>query len=99
MFYHDKLSNLQIANIFCSSVYFIINEMYFSYLAKVCVRYASKKSSTSTRNKGGHPRPKHRGWKVQDGTDVKVGRLLVTQRTTRFHSGLNVGINYCTFNY
>jgi len=60
-------------------------------LAKVCVRYASKKSSTSTSNKGGHPRPKHRGWKVQDGTYVQAGRLLVTQRTPRFHPGLNVG--------
>ncbi|XP_025988608.1 50S ribosomal protein L27 isoform X2 [Solenopsis invicta] len=60
-------------------------------LAKVCVRHASKKSSGSTSNKGGHPRPKHRGTKTQDGARVHAGRLLVTQRTTRFHPGLNVG--------
>jgi len=61
-------------------------------LAKVCIRHASKKSSTSTSNRGGHAKPKHRGWKVQDGTSVQGGRLLVTQRSTiRFHPGLNVG--------
>ncbi|XP_011630035.1 LOW QUALITY PROTEIN: uncharacterized protein LOC105422377 [Pogonomyrmex barbatus] len=60
-------------------------------IAKVCVRYASKKSSTSTSNRSGHARPKHRGWKVQDGTNVQAGTILVLQRTTRFHPGLNVG--------
>ncbi|KAL0118433.1 hypothetical protein PUN28_009236 [Cardiocondyla obscurior] len=60
-------------------------------IAKVYVRHASKKASTSTRNKGGDSRPKHRGWKVQDGTEVHAGKLLVTQRKTRFHPGLNVG--------
>lgn len=63
-------------------------------LAKVCVRYASKKASTSTRIKPGHPRPKHRGWKVQDGHYVQAGHLLVTQLRTRFHPGLNVSIDY-----
>lgn len=63
-------------------------------LAKVCVRYASKKSGTSTRNKGGHPRPKHRGWKVQDGGYVQAGTTLVTQRTLRFHPGLNVSFDH-----
>jgi len=65
----------------------------------VCVRHASKKSSASTRNKGGHSRPKHRGWKVQDGTIVQAGRLLVTQRKTRFHPGLNVSTPITVFNY
>ncbi|XP_012231675.1 large ribosomal subunit protein bL27m [Linepithema humile] len=60
-------------------------------LAKVCVRYASKKGGTSTRNKKGHPRPKHRGWKIQDGKYAQAGMILVTQRTLRFHPGLNVG--------
>ncbi|XP_043272971.1 50S ribosomal protein L27 [Venturia canescens] len=55
------------------------------------VRHASKKSGTSTRIKPGHPRPKHRGWKVQDGHMVQPGRILVTQRVTRFHPGLHVG--------
>ncbi|XP_011702041.1 PREDICTED: 39S ribosomal protein L27, mitochondrial [Wasmannia auropunctata] len=60
-------------------------------LAKLCVRHASKKSGTSTSNTGGHPRPKHRGWKVQDGATVQAGMILATQRTTRFHPGLHVG--------
>ncbi|XP_024882321.1 39S ribosomal protein L27, mitochondrial [Temnothorax curvispinosus] len=60
-------------------------------IAKTCVRHASKKASTSTSNKGGHPRPKHRGWKIQDGGTVHAGMILVKQRTTRFHPGLNVG--------
>lgn len=55
------------------------------------VRNASKKTGTSTRNKKGHPRPKHRGWKVQDGHYVSQGTLLATQLRPRFHPGLNVG--------
>lgn len=38
-----------------------------------------------------HPRPKHRGWQVQDGHFVSAGTLLATQLTLRFHPGLNVG--------
>ncbi|XP_054003895.1 39S ribosomal protein L27, mitochondrial [Hylaeus anthracinus] len=57
-----------------------------------CVRYASKKASSSTRIKPGHPRPKHRGWKVQDGHLVKERQLLATQLTPRFHPGLYVGM-------
>ncbi|XP_015590211.1 39S ribosomal protein L27, mitochondrial [Cephus cinctus] len=55
------------------------------------VRNASKKTGGSTRNKGGHARPKHRGWRVQDGHFVQAGTILATQLTTRFHPGLNVG--------
>jgi len=55
------------------------------------VRHASKKSATSTRIKPGHPRPKHRGWKVGDGAKVQAGNILVTQMTPRFHPGLHVG--------
>ncbi|XP_052889665.1 50S ribosomal protein L27 [Anopheles moucheti] len=55
------------------------------------VRNASKKTGGSSRNPPKHPRPKHRGWKVQDGHHVSAGTILVTQRTTRFHPGLNVG--------
>lgn len=54
------------------------------------VRYASKKTSGSTRNVGGNARPKHRGWKRQDYHVVHAGTILVTQRTLRFHPGLNV---------
>ncbi|CAD7092842.1 unnamed protein product [Hermetia illucens] len=55
------------------------------------IRNASKKTGGSTRNPKGHARPKHRGWKVQDGHDVSAGTILATQLTPRFHPGLNVG--------
>ncbi|KZC09902.1 PREDICTED: 39S ribosomal protein L27, mitochondrial [Dufourea novaeangliae] len=58
----------------------------------VCVRNASKKASSSTRIKPGHPRPKHRGWKVQDGWFVQKGHILATQLRPRFHPGLYVGM-------
>jgi large subunit ribosomal protein L27 len=45
----------------------------------------------SSRNRWNHGRPKHRGWKYQDGSFVQVGTILATQRTLRFHPGLNVG--------
>ncbi|XP_049834215.1 39S ribosomal protein L27, mitochondrial [Schistocerca gregaria] len=54
-------------------------------------RFASKKTGSSTKNKKGHPRPKHRGWRVQDGCFVQKGTILATQLTTRFHPGLHVG--------
>uniref|UniRef100_A0A7G3AK02 Large ribosomal subunit protein bL27m n=1 Tax=Lutzomyia longipalpis TaxID=7200 RepID=A0A7G3AK02_LUTLO len=58
----------------------------------VSVRFASKKAGTSTRNQGkGNAKPKHRGWKRQDGSTVTSGTLLALQRTPRFHPGLNVG--------
>ncbi|XP_046737457.1 39S ribosomal protein L27, mitochondrial [Diprion similis] len=57
----------------------------------VCTRNASKKSGGSTRNPPRHTRPKHRGWRVQDGTFVQAGTMLATQLRTRFHPGLHVG--------
>ncbi|XP_044732665.1 50S ribosomal protein L27 [Chrysoperla carnea] len=54
-------------------------------------RYASKKTSGSTKNQKGHGRPKHRGWKRQDGHWVEAGTILATQLNLRFHPGLNVG--------
>ncbi|XP_060534856.1 large ribosomal subunit protein bL27 [Cylas formicarius] len=57
-----------------------------------CVRQASKKTSGSTRNTIHKTRPKHRGWKAQDGHEVPAGKILVTQRNLRFHPGLNVGL-------
>lgn len=56
-----------------------------------CIRYASKKSGGSSRNKPIYTRPKHRGWRVQDGHFVQAGTILATQLTPRFHPGLNVG--------
>ncbi|XP_031846039.1 mitochondrial ribosomal protein L27 isoform X2 [Nomia melanderi] len=58
----------------------------------VCMRYASKKASGSTRNKPCHTRPKHRGWRVQDGWYVQKGCILATQLKPRFHPGLYVGL-------
>ncbi|KDR17653.1 hypothetical protein L798_08360, partial [Zootermopsis nevadensis] len=46
---------------------------------------------SSSRNRKRHGRPKHRGWRVQDGSFVQAGTILATQRTLRFHPGLNVG--------
>ncbi|XP_076628439.1 mitochondrial ribosomal protein L27 [Colletes latitarsis] len=57
-----------------------------------CIRYASKKASSSTRIKPGHPRPKHRGIKVQDGHYVQEKQILALQLRPRFHPGLNVGM-------
>ncbi|XP_011264121.1 39S ribosomal protein L27, mitochondrial [Camponotus floridanus] len=82
----SQLSSLALQNIRQIAVLGDINN-----LAKICVRYASKKASSSTSNKPGHARPKHRGWRVQDGTYVQAGTILATQLTTRFHPGLNVG--------
>lgn len=55
------------------------------------MRNASKKTGGSTKNVHGSTRPKHRGWRVQDGHTVSAGTILATQRNTRFHPGLNVG--------
>ncbi|XP_050362950.1 39S ribosomal protein L27, mitochondrial [Nymphalis io] len=55
------------------------------------VRYASKKTGGSTKNTNCKVKPKHRGWKVQDGHFVQAGHMLATQLTPRFHPGLNVG--------
>ncbi|XP_015833424.2 beta-parvin isoform X2 [Tribolium castaneum] len=55
------------------------------------VRFASKKTGGSTQNTHTKVRPKHRGWKVQDGHRVEAGSILATQRNLRFHPGLNVG--------
>ncbi|CAG9834616.1 unnamed protein product [Diabrotica balteata] len=56
------------------------------------VRFASKKTSGSTRNSSTKVRPKHRGIKIPDGRNVNAGNILVLQRNLRFHPGLNVGM-------
>ncbi|KAL3269413.1 hypothetical protein HHI36_008483 [Cryptolaemus montrouzieri] len=55
-------------------------------------RNASKKTGGSTRNSSPKVKPKHRGWKRQDGHEVQSGTILVLQRNLRFHPGLNVGL-------
>ncbi|XP_044754218.1 50S ribosomal protein L27 [Coccinella septempunctata] len=59
---------------------------------QVAIRNASKKTGGSTRNSSPKVRPKHRGWKRQDGHEVQAGAILVLQRNLRFHPGLNVGL-------
>lgn len=66
--------------------------LFLIFILIVCVRHASKKFSGSTRISPGHPRPKHRGWRVQDGHYVEKSTILATQRKPRFHPGLYVNI-------
>ena len=48
------------------------------------------KGGGSTRN-GRDSESKRLGVKVYDGTAVKAGAIIVRQRGTRFHPGVNVG--------
>lgn len=57
------------------------------------IRNASKKTGGSTKNPKEKGRPKHRGWRVQDGHFVSQGTILATQLKPRFHPGLNVIIH------
>ncbi|CAG5009863.1 unnamed protein product [Parnassius apollo] len=72
------------------STNFLIPKKPVSVLVDI-VRHASKKTGGSTKNTNCKVKPKHRGWKVQDGHFVQAGHIVATQRTTRFHPGLNVG--------
>lgn len=65
-----------------SSESFILNQ----------IRGKKVKTKGSTRNAPRHTRPKHRGWKVQDGCYVSGNKILATQMNLRFHPGLNVCI-------
>jgi large subunit ribosomal protein L27 len=51
---------------------------------------AHKKGASSSRN-GRDSNPKFLGVKRYGGQSVKAGEILVRQRGTRFHPGLNVG--------
>ena len=53
-------------------------------------RFAHKKGVSSTRN-GRDSESKRLGVKEQAGTLVKAGSILVRQRGTHFHPGMNVG--------
>ena len=53
-------------------------------------RFAHKKGVSSTRN-GRDSHSKRLGVKEQAGTLVTAGSILVRQRGTHFHAGLNVG--------
>jgi large subunit ribosomal protein L27 len=52
---------------------------------------AHKKAGGSTRN-GRDSNPKYLGVKRYGGEVVKAGNILVRQRGTKFHAGVNVGI-------
>jgi len=52
---------------------------------------AQKKGGGSTRN-GRDSKPKMLGVKVFGGQVVSAGSIIVRQRGTRFHAGVNVGV-------
>lgn len=52
---------------------------------------AQKKGGGSTRN-GRDSKPKMLGVKVFGGESVSAGSIIVRQRGTRFHPGVNVGV-------
>lgn len=52
---------------------------------------AHKKAGGSTRN-GRDSESKRLGVKIFGGQAVKAGNIIVRQRGTRFHNGVNVGI-------
>ena len=52
---------------------------------------APKKAGGSTRN-GRDSNPKYLGVKRYGGESVLAGNIIVRQRGTRFHAGVNVGI-------
>ena len=52
---------------------------------------AHKKAGGSTRN-GRDSNPKYLGVKLYGGQVAKPGAIIVRQRGTRFHRGLNVGM-------
>ncbi|XP_026557720.1 39S ribosomal protein L27, mitochondrial [Pseudonaja textilis] len=56
------------------------------------VRFASKKSGGSTRNRGGNRTGKRYGFKKFDGQFVHAGNILATQRVIRWHPGAHVGM-------
>ncbi|MCI0502210.1 MAG: 50S ribosomal protein L27 [Fusobacteria bacterium] len=53
--------------------------------------FAHKKGQGSSRN-GRDSHSKRLGVKRSDGTTVKAGNILVRQRGTKIHPGINVGI-------
>ena len=52
---------------------------------------AQKKGGGSTRN-GRDSQPKMLGVKAFGGQQVQAGSIIVRQRGTKFHAGLNVGV-------
>ncbi|XP_054832037.1 39S ribosomal protein L27, mitochondrial [Eublepharis macularius] len=61
-------------------------------MSAAAVRFASKKSGTTTRNRGGNSPGKRYGFKKTEGTFVHAGNILATQRLMRWHPGAHVGM-------
>ncbi|XP_061472046.1 large ribosomal subunit protein bL27m isoform X2 [Rhineura floridana] len=59
---------------------------------QLAVRFASKKSGSSTKNRGGNSPGKRYGVRKLDGMFVHAGNILATQRVIRWHPGAHVGI-------
>jgi len=55
-----------------------------------CVRWASKKSGGSSKNRKGHAIGKRRGLKAIEGEYVTQSSILLRQLGVRMHPGLNV---------
>uniref|UniRef100_A0A8D0EEY4 Large ribosomal subunit protein bL27m n=1 Tax=Salvator merianae TaxID=96440 RepID=A0A8D0EEY4_SALMN len=58
----------------------------------VAVRFASKKTGTTSKNRGGNSPGKRYGFKKLDGMFVHAGNILATQRVIRWHPGAHVGM-------
>ncbi|XP_077184046.1 large ribosomal subunit protein bL27m [Paroedura picta] len=56
------------------------------------VRFASKKTGTSSKNRGGKSPGKRYGFKKTEGAYVHAGNILATQRVIRWHPGAHVGM-------
>ncbi|XP_060109462.1 large ribosomal subunit protein bL27m isoform X2 [Heteronotia binoei] len=56
------------------------------------VRFASKKSGGSSKNRGGKSPGKRYGLKKTEGALVHAGNILATQRVFRWHPGAHVGL-------
>lgn len=61
------------------------------------IRGKKVKAKGAVRNAPRKTRPKHRGWKEQDGSIVSENKILATQRQLRWHPGLNVRPKTTTF--
>ena len=54
---------------------------------------AHKKAGGSTRN-GRDSESKRLGVKIYGGQEIKAGNIIVRQRGTKFHAGVNVGLGH-----
>ncbi|XP_071451324.1 large ribosomal subunit protein bL27m [Hetaerina americana] len=85
------IPNFSVLNGFTRTAFLAIKDSAIN-APTISVRFASKKTGGSTRYQKVKRRPKHRGWRVQDGEVVTPGTILAVQHHLRFHPGLNVGL-------